>query len=82
MQQVAVDLGLDEDEVDEDDHEVVLHVLVAEAAAALAHRQPDVVPARRVARPLVLRPERLHRRPALDTDRHRSFEVWFGLFSG
>ncbi len=70
MQQVAVDLGFDEDKVDEEDDEVVLDVLVAEAAAVLAHRQPDVVPARRVARPLVLRPERLHRRPALDADRH------------
>ena len=82
MQQVAVDLGLDEDEVDEEHDEVMLDVLVAEPPAVLAYRQPDVVPARRVPRPLVLRPERLHRRPALDTDRHRSFEVWFGLFSG
>lgn len=80
MQQVAVHLGLDEDEVDEQHDEVVLDVLVAEPAAVLAHRQPDIVPARRVARPLVLRPERLHRRPALDADRHfppRSFGFGF-----
>ena len=56
VQQVAVNLGLDEDEVDEEHHEVVLDVLVAEAAAVLAHRQPDVMPARRVARARVLRP--------------------------
>ena len=55
---------------DEDDDEVVLDVLVAEAAAVLADRQPDVVAARRVPRALVLRPERLDRRPALDADRH------------
>lgn len=70
MQQVAVDLGLDEDEVDEEDDEVVLDVLVAEPAAVLAHRQPDVVPARRVPRPRVLRPEGLDRVPALDADGH------------
>lgn len=70
MQQVAVDLGLDEDEVDEEHHEVVLDILVAEAPALLAHRQPDVVSARRVPGSRVLRPQRLDRVPALDADRH------------
>lgn len=45
VQQVAVDLGLDQDEVDEQHDKVVLDVLVAEAAAVLAHRQADVVAA-------------------------------------
>jgi len=46
---VSVDLGLDKDEVDEQDDKVVFDVLVAEAAAVLAYRQPDVVSARFVA---------------------------------
>lgn len=70
VQQVAVDLGLDQHQVDEEHHVVVLDVLVAEAAAVLAHRQPDVVPAARPARRAVLRPERAHRVPALDADGH------------
>jgi hypothetical protein len=45
MQQMAVNLGLDEDEVDEEDDKVMLDVLVAEAAAVATHGQPDVVPA-------------------------------------
>lgn len=45
MQQVPVDLGLDQDEVDEQDDVVVLHILVAEPAAVPAHREADVVPA-------------------------------------
>lgn len=38
-------MGLDEDEVDEDDDKVVLDILVAEAAAVFTHRQTDVVAA-------------------------------------
>ena len=51
----------------------MLDVLVAEPPAVLAHRQPDVVPARLVAaaRAAALAPERAHRVPALDADGHR-----------
>jgi hypothetical protein len=50
----------------------VFDILVAEAAAVLAHRQTDVVPARGVAGARVLSPERAHRRAALDADGHRA----------
>lgn len=49
VQQVAVDLGLDEHQVDEEHDVVMLDVFVAEAAAVAAHRQADVVAARLVA---------------------------------
>jgi len=38
-------LRLDEDQVDEEHDKVMLDILVAEAAAVLAHRQPNVVAA-------------------------------------
>lgn len=56
VQQVAVDLGLDEHQVDEQHYVVMLDVFVAEAPAVAAHRQPDVVAARLVARARVLCP--------------------------
>lgn len=49
VQQMPVNLGLDQDEVDEEDDEVMLDVFVAKPAAILAHRQPDIVPAGLVA---------------------------------
>lgn len=82
VQQMPIHLGLDEDEVDEEDNEVVLDVLVAEATAVLAHRQPDVVPARRVTGARVLRPQRLHRVPALDADGHGFLALCLCLFVG
>lgn len=56
VQQVPVDLGLDQDEVDEQDDVVVLDILVAEPAAVPAHGEPDVVPAGLVTGARVLRP--------------------------
>jgi primosomal protein N'' len=38
-------LRLDQHKIDEQDYEVMFDVFVAEAAAILAHRQPDVVAA-------------------------------------
>jgi len=61
-------LRLDQDQVDKQHDKVVLDILVAEAAAVLAHRQPDVVPARLVA--AALAPERLDRVPAFYADGH------------
>lgn len=61
-------LRLDQDEVDEQHDKVVLDVLVAEAPAVLADRQPDVVAARLVA--AALAPERLDGVSALNADRH------------
>ena len=72
MQQVPINLGLDEDQVDEQDHEVVLDILVAEAAAVPAHREPDVMPARFVAGARILRPQRLDGVPAFNAHRHCS----------
>lgn len=63
-------LRLDENQVDKEHDKVMLDVLVAEAPALAAHRQPDVVAARLVARARVLRPQRLDRVPALDANRH------------
>lgn len=58
-------LGLDQDQVDEQDDVVVLDILVAEATAVLADRQADVV----AAGP---RPQRLNRMTAFYADRHRA----------
>lgn len=77
MQQMTVDLGFNEDEVDEQHDKVVLDVLVAEAAAVLAHSEADIVAARRIACARVLRPQRLDRVPAFDADRH--FVLLFGV---
>ena len=48
MEQVPIDLGFDEDQVDEQHDKVVLDILVAEATAFTADSQTDVVPARLV----------------------------------
>jgi hypothetical protein len=45
VEKVSVDLGLDQDEIDEENDKVVLDVLVAKSAAVLAHCQANVVPA-------------------------------------
>jgi hypothetical protein len=50
------DLRLDEDEVDEEHHEIMLDVLVAEAPALATHSQSNIVPARLVAGARVLCP--------------------------
>lgn len=71
MQQVAVDLRLDEDEVDKDDDKVMLNILVAELAAVATNGQPDIVSAGLVTRARVLGPERLDWVLALDADGHR-----------
>lgn len=42
---MAVDLRLDQDEVDEEHDEIVLHVLVAELAAVPTNGQANVVAA-------------------------------------
>ena len=65
---VATHLRFDQDQVDKQHDEIVLDVLVAEAAAVLAHRQPDVVATRLVA--AALAPERLDGVPALYADGH------------
>lgn len=49
-------LGFNQDEVDEEHHEVVLDILVAEAAALAADGQADVVPRRLVTGARVLSP--------------------------
>jgi hypothetical protein len=71
VQQVAVDLGLDEHQVDEEHDVVMLDVFVAEATAVPAHGQADVVAARLVAGARVLCPQRLDRVTAFYADRHR-----------
>ena len=73
MQQVPVDLGLDEDQVDEQDDEVVLNIFIAEAPTVPTHGEPYVVPAGFVAGAGILCPERPDRMPALDTDGHDRF---------
>lgn len=70
MQQVAVDLGLDENQVDEDDDKVVFDILVAELAAVAAYCQSDVVAAGLVTGARVLGPECLDGVLALDADGH------------
>lgn len=56
-------LGLNQDQVDEQDNVVMLDIFVAEAAAILAHRQADVVAAGPG-------PQRLNRMTAFYADRH------------
>lgn len=81
VQQVAVDLGLDEHQVDEEHDVVMLDVFVAEAAAVAAHRQADVVAARLVAGARVLGPQRLDGVAAFYADRHRGRSVASSLRS-
>lgn len=45
MKQVAVDLGFDQNQVNEEHDEIVLDILVAKVAAISADGQADVVPA-------------------------------------
>lgn len=71
MQQVAVHLRLDEDEVDKDYDKVVLNILVAKLTAVAAHSQSDVMAAGLVTGTRVLGPERLDRVLTLDADGHR-----------
>jgi hypothetical protein len=49
-------LRFDQDQIDEQNHKVMLDIFVAEPPAVLAHRQPDVVAARGIPRARVLRP--------------------------
>lgn len=75
VQQMAVDLRLDEDQVDKDDDKIVLDILVAKLATVPADRQSDVVSTRLVTCARVLGPERLDGVLALDADGHRGGEV-------
>lgn len=45
---MTIDLGFDQDEIDEQHHEIVLDVFVAKVAAISANGQADVVTARLV----------------------------------
>ena len=85
VEQVAIDLGLDEDEVYEEDDKVMFDVLVAETTTVAAYRQPDVVTFA-ASRPSVrVRcPQRPHRMPvqsggqATHVPRRRLFRIGLG----
>lgn len=68
MEEVAEDLGLNEDEVDEEDDKVMLDVFVGEAAAVLADGEAHAVVF--VVGAGVLRVQRLDGVAAFDADGH------------
>ena len=56
MEEMSVDLRLDQDEVDEEHDEVMLHVLIAESSAFSTDRETNVVPTRLITGSRVGRP--------------------------
>ena len=79
-EQVPIDLRLDQDEVYEEHHEVVLYIFVGEALAARALRQADALAQRPVIGLAVRAVEEVDGEPTFYADRHLALRA--GRLSG
>jgi len=68
-EEISTHLRLDQDQINKQNHKVMLDIFITESPAILAHSQPDIVARRLIAASFA--PECLDWVAALDAYRHR-----------